>query len=109
MATPQEWKQEMEAWLREQGYRLVVESDLVDGKKMGMLYFDLRQGLENLDLVLDKTIIELDKHACANGWVYYHCWETGRDEQCRVLKAIMLGGPEASMPICLLYIVSLKE
>jgi hypothetical protein len=102
------WKEMINSRLCELGYRLVEPSDITDRANMGMVLWDARGGVEAFNFG-EVVAIELDQHAAANGTVYFHCKSPRWEKQCRTLRSLMLGGPDVSIPLCTLFIVSINK
>jgi hypothetical protein len=104
------WKNEIAPCLRREGYRLVVEADVVDGRKMRMFFFDGRKGVDQVNIKHNSIPIALStRHACANGTVYFKCYSHAGDleyaELCQVPREEMIGGLDVSRPLCILFVV----
>ncbi len=104
------WRNEIAPCLLREGYRLVVEADIVDGQKMRMFFFDGRQGVDQINIKHNSILIELSaRHACANGTVYFKChpYVGGLEyaELCQVPRGEMIGGLDVSRPLCILFVV----
>lgn len=104
--------QELEEGLAQEGYRLVVERDIADGKEMRMLVCDFRRGIDQLNIKHNSTLIKLTRHASANGIVYFECVPSCPEKKCeylgRTLKIAIFEGIKVSYPICLIFIVPIE-